>query len=122
MGPREGLCSCPNGIRVDQRIARVIAIVLETGAFRVWCAMSAHEAGKGCDKCIDCSLGRVTVRQRIGLSLWRKSKACESTEPFTALATLSTSACQSAGAIQRNSPTSFEENELVTLRESGMVV
>ena len=67
-GPREGLCSYPNGIRVDQRIARVIAIVLETGAFRVWCAMSAHEAGKVCDKCIDCSLGRVTVRQRIGLS------------------------------------------------------
>ena len=38
--PREGLCSYPNGIRVDQRIARVIAIALEPGAFRVWCAMT----------------------------------------------------------------------------------
>ena len=42
--PREGLCSYPNGIRVDQRIARVIAIALEPGAFRVWCAMTAHKA------------------------------------------------------------------------------
>ena len=66
--PREGLCSYPNGSRVDRRIAQVFAIALEVGASRVWCAMTAHKAWKFCYGCSDRLLGKATVSERIGLS------------------------------------------------------